>query len=144
MDKIKNFKSNALLNLNNEKRLSILERLPSVITWSFKNIEYKIENDNKIIAVLLKNTRQIAIIEAPFEKKYNQAYITNAYGEIDIDISELFIRKFASLNLNETFQVIDVYYIHEDLWFFLIMRNTDFRIKFNVEQMQMGDLIESR
>ena len=142
MDKIKNF--NNRNDENSEEQLSIIDSLTSIISWFYEDKLYKIENEEKIIAVLLKNKIQIAVIEAPFNRLSNKAYVVNGIGEIIMDVYALFIKKNNSKYQEKSIIFTDAYYIDEELYFFVVINNTDFRMKVDVNNMQLGDLIESR
>lgn len=144
MDKIQKFKLDKSLDDNGEEQLSIIETLPKAISWLYNDEFYKIENDSKIIAVLLNDEKHIAIIESPFNKKLNKAYVVNGMGEIVMDISNLFMKKYSSAHHNKPIIFTDIYYINSILNFFLVSNNIDFRLKIDIKTKQILDLTESR
>lgn len=148
MDKIKKFEYKVLFNSddnkNIEEQLSIYDTLPKTVSWSYNNKIYKIDNEYKIIAMLLEKENLIAIIEAPFNKTFNKTYIIDGTGKEVMDISSLFMRKYNTVFYNKSVIFSDIYYINKALYIFLVSNNTDFRIEVDINNGLVGDLIESR
>lgn len=142
MDKIKEFSNSN--KINSDDQMSIIDILPNTISWSYKGKIYKIENEDKVIAVLLENNNQIAVIEAPSNKTHNKAYIVDNTGQVIMNIYEIFLRKNNSKYCGKFIIFTDVYYIKDELYFFLVLNNTDFRLRIDTINLQIGDLIESR
>lgn len=120
--------------------LTVFDTLPYRITWSYNDMNHKIEHKNKLIPLLLKDNQHIAIIQAPCNKELNGAYIVNGDGNIVWRLMDL-LKEQRSLN-----QLVfsDVYYINNSLYFFVVISNIDYRFEFNLCTGKMGDLIESR
>jgi len=148
VDKIKKFEYKVLFNSddnkNIEEQLSIYDTLPKTVSWSYNNKIYKIDNEYKIIAMLLEKENLIAIIEAPFNKTFNKTYIIDGTGKEVMDISSLFMRKYNTVFYNKSVIFSDIYYINKALYIFLVSNNTDFRIEVDINNGLVGDLIESR
>lgn len=148
MDKIKKFEYKVLFNSddnkNIEEQLSIFDTLPKVVSWHYNNKNYKIDNEHKIIAMLLEKENLIAIIEAPYDTVFNKAYIIDGTGKKVMDISSLFKKEYNSLFYNKSVIFSDIYYINKVLYLFLVSNNTDFRVEVDINKGFVGGLIESR
>lgn len=143
MHKIKRF-NNQIFSQESDDDLSIIDRLPNTVSWYCDETLFEISNENKVIAVLLNNGNQIAIIESPYNKIANKAYIVDSLGRIVVNIKTLFEETYAHL-YNVTQAIFtDVYYSNSKLFFFLVLNNVDFRLEMNITEMKLGDLIESR
>ena len=129
MGKIKNFMVD-YGDTSKEKKgtFTVLDTLPCAITWFYNGTNHRIEHQDKLIPLMLKNNQYVAIVQAPYSKVYNMAYIINGNGEVIWD-RPLFY---------------DVYYINDSLYFFVVVSNTDYRFEFNPYTGEVGDFIESR
>lgn len=126
---------------NVAKRTStVFDTLPHIITWSYNGINHRIENQYKLIPLMLKDNQHIAIIEAPYNKNFNKAYIVNGEGQVIWNLNNLLQeqRPFNQLSF------FDVYYIQGSLFFFVVLSNRDYRFEFDLDTGKIGDLIESR
>jgi len=141
MDSIYNFK--LLTNLDgydaimNPKGLSVYELLPYGVEWECNGVAYRIKNENKIIPLLLKSNDKIALIKSPFDKKENQALIITSFNEVNWNVSAMIREK----NKNAIFT--DVYYVFDELFFFVNINNCDYRFSFDTKNGRAGDLIVS-
>jgi len=125
----------------NPNQLNILELSPNTVSWYYNSLYHEVKNDNKLLALLLTDKEQIAIIEDLTSKKDNVAYIVNGDNKKIWDISFIFREK------NKNFGTVffnDSYYIKNELYYFVIINSTDFRFSFNPNNGSMGKLIESR
>lgn len=125
------------LSFNKDKK-NIMNLLPIGVSWLLYNKQYYIENKKGIIAVLLRNKQEIALIEEPFNMQQNKATIINEDGLIKWNISNL-------LMVDKKIQTAifsDVYYILDELNFFININKTDdFRFAVNSDVGNLGDLI---
>ena len=103
-------------------------------------MNHRIEDINKLIPLVLKDSQHIAIIQAPYNKELNKAYIINGDGNIVWNLTDL-LKKQKHLN---QFLFSDVYYINNSLYFFIVISNIDYRFEFNLCTGKVGDLIESK
>ena len=127
---------------SNPDRLNVFELSPLGISWHYNGQDYKIINERRISAILLKNKIEIALVEAPFDKSYNnKAYIVNACGEIVWNIKESFLAKYRNIyDVNFYYP----FYQSTDLYYYVIINNLDFRFFVSTTTREIGELIESR
>lgn len=138
---IKNFTlNNGDISESGKGILTVLDTLPYVITWSYNDMNHRIEDINKLVPLVLKDSQHIAIIQAPYNKELNKAYIINGDGNVVWNLTDL-LKKQKSLN---QFLFSDVYYINNSLCFFVVISNIDYRFEFNLCTGKVGDLIESK
>ncbi|WP_391529558.1 hypothetical protein [Photorhabdus akhurstii] len=119
----------------NPQGLSVLELLPTGITWVYAGKRQEIYDDNKLIPLILKDSIGIALIVAPFNKSKNQAYILNPDNSLKWDVKEILNTRDAIFS--------DVYYINNELYFFVHINGVDFRFLFDIESGSLGELIQS-
>lgn len=134
---IKDFK----LIYNKMQTKTVLDRLPLAVSWTFENKQYILESEDKIIAICLKNRKEIAIVIAPFNILKNKAIIINGDKTIKWDVSNL-------LKKNKPISYIifsDVYYVLDELSFFINEDNGyDFRFSLDSSTGKLGDLIQCK
>lgn len=138
---IQNFKLNKAVDSNEAgKAISIIDMLPNKITWEYMGKHFEWEDNEKLISLLLKDQRHIAIIESPYSKILNESYIIDGNGIIIWNIKDLLQQKHSFS------QVIfyDTYYINDILYFFVVVAGVDYRFCFNLSTGEIGGLIESR
>lgn len=147
-DKIKDFilvnSSKHKNELSSEEDLTIQEQLPDSALWTYNEEHYSLQNNQKLITHLLKNQTHIAVVEAPFDIKHNKAYIINGEKKIIWNISALFDEKYKAFLYNKRAYFSDVCFIKNELYFFVVIDNLDFRFYFDRVTGAIGKLIESR
>lgn len=121
----------------NPKRLSVFELLPYGITWLCNGRINEIKHNDKIIPLLLKDNDGIALIKSPFNKKDNQAYIMAPFNEIKWNVGGLVRKNIESAIFS------DVYYVLNDLCFFVNVGGRDYRFVFEPNTGKIGNLIPS-
>lgn len=141
MGKIKNFMVD-YGDTSKEKKgtFTVLDTLPCAITWLYNGTNHRIEHQDKLIPLMLKDNQYIAIVQAPYSKVYNMAYIINGNDEVIWDLKDILKGK---RNIDRPL-FYDVYYINDSLYFFVVVSNTDYRFEFNPYTGEIGDFIESR
>lgn len=121
----------------NPKRLSVLELLPTGVSWIHNGNKIEIHDSNKIVALLLSNGNEVALIKAPYDRDKNNAYIVDAEGKVKWDIKSMFGQKIRDAIF------YDVYYITGELHFFININNCDYRFSFDTETGVCGNLLQS-
>lgn len=141
MGKIKNFMVD-YGDTSKEKKgtFTVLDTLPCAITWLYNGTNHRIEHQDKLIPLMLKDNQYIAIVQAPYSKVYNMAYIINGNDEVIWDLKDILKGK---RNIDRPL-FYDVYYINDSLYFFVVVSNTDYRFEFNPYTGEIGDFKESR
>ncbi len=119
---------------------TVLDTLPCAITWLYNGTNHRIEHQDKLIPLMLKDNQYIAIVQAPYSKVYNMAYIINGNDEVIWDLKDILKGK---RNIDRPL-FYDVYYINDSLYFFVVVSNTDYRFEFNPYTGEVSDFIESR
>ena len=135
---IKSF-NQEIIKVKNQ-HLTMLDLLPYAITWESEDRHYRIENQKKLVALILKDKQHMVIIKSPYDKIENDACIIDANSNIIWNLSVLLKQKTGVSNLLFS----DVYYIKDSFFLFIIMANHDYRIEFNPITGEFGELIESR
>ena len=132
--------------IKNHLQLSVNDLLAIGVEWEYNGQKFKLQKGKKIEAVLLKNNKNIAIIEEPFNKIKNKAYIISGNNEVKFNIKELLEKnrsKVLEYNLKE-FNFYDAYYINNELYFFVNINGFDYRFSFDIETGECGELISSK
>ena len=141
MGKIKNFMVDYGYTSKEKKgTFTVLDTLPCAITLFYNGTHHRIEHQDKLIPLMLKNNQYVAIVQAPYSKVYNMAYIINGNSEVIWDLKDILKGK---RNIDRPL-FYDVYYINDSLYFFVVVSNTDYRFEFNPYTGEVGDFIESR
>lgn len=94
---------------------TVLESLPNKITWEYDGTKHSLDNKNKLIPLLLKDKSHIAVIEAPYNNVFNNAFIIDGTGKIVWNIKMLLNEQIK----NSLITFYDVYYIKDILYFFV-------------------------
>jgi len=118
----------------NPLKLSVYDLLPSGIKWNYNGNEYLVNNGNKMSVLLLKNKKNISIIEEPYNKQKNKAYIVNGSNEIAYDIKNMLLENklfISDYNVNE-YYIYEAYYIENELYYFMNINGFDYRILFDL------------
>lgn len=107
---------------NNPLRRSMGELLPIAVSWSDHNRTIRIDFSTNGVACPLADSSGVAIVDCPFAKARNKAYVLNSDG------SERFaVAKPENDEANAIFS--DVYYVNGMLNFFLSGEFGDRRIE---------------
>ncbi|WP_346747406.1 hypothetical protein [Prevotella jejuni] len=72
-----------------KETFTVLDTLPCAITWFYNGTNHRIEYQDKLIPLMLKTNQYIAIVQAPYSKVYNKAYIINGNGEVIWDLKDI-------------------------------------------------------
>lgn len=123
--------------VSNPSGLNVYEFTPYGIAWRHEGKSYKIECSDKLIPLLLRSGEFIALIKSPFNKDGNGAYIISASNEIVWDIRSL----IGNTRGDAVFS--DVYYVQNELTFFLNVGHADYRLAFDPKTGIHGNLILS-
>jgi hypothetical protein len=130
--------------INNPDRLNVLELSPNTVSWYCNGLYHEIKNNNKLLALLLTDKKQIAVIEDLTTKQNNAAYIVDGDSRKTWDVLSVFRAKNNDFVMNKYIFFNDSYYVNDELYFFIIINNTYFRFSFNPYNGEIGKLIESR
>lgn len=140
-EKIKNLMvDNGDVSKAKKETFTVFDTLPCAITWLYNGTNHRIEHKDKLLPLMLKDNQHIAVIQAPYSKEFNRAYIINGDGEIIWNLKDILKEK----RLLDRPLFYDVYYIKDSLYFFVVISNTDYRFEFNLYTGEIGDFIESR
>jgi hypothetical protein len=134
---------------NNPLHLSVHDLMPIGIEWNYNGKKYNIQNGSKIMPLLLKGNNCIAIIEEPYNSYKNKAYIIEGNNVIRYNIKDLLFQNRSLLSKYNIynkidFVVSDVYYINDELYFFVIINELDYRFSFDINYGKYGGLIFSK
>ena len=110
--------------------------------WLFNCKKYSIINEDRVIMLLFDD--KLAVIESPFKKSNNKAYLINLDNEILFDISDVFYLEYRTMLLNKTYIFTDILTIDNKLFFYVNINNTDFRFFVDIRNKKIGKLIESK
>ncbi|WOA50884.1 hypothetical protein [Dickeya solani] len=121
----------------NPKGLGLFNLLPHGVTWLCNGKRHEIKHGNKIIPLLLKENDGIALIKSPFNKKDNQAYIVTPSNKIKWNVGDLLKKHI------EGAIFLDVYFILDELFFFVNLDGRDYRFAFEPKTGEIGKLIAS-
>ena len=124
----------------NPLKLSVYDLLPCGVKWKYNGNEYLINNENKIEVLLLKNNENISIIEEPYNKIKNKAYIVNGENEVKYNIKDLllenkeFMLEYNGINIF----IYEAHYIENELFYFLNINGFDYRILFDLKSGELN------
>jgi hypothetical protein len=110
--------------------------------WLFNGKKYSIINEDRVIMLLFDD--KLAVIESPFKKSNNKAYLINLDNEILFDISDVFYLEYRTMLLNKTYIFTDILTMDNKLFFYVNINNTDFRFFVDIRNKKIGKLIESK
>lgn len=122
---------------NNPKGLTVQELLPRGVSWLSGGVRHKVEHADGLIATKLRAANGIALVLSPFNKALNDAMILNPDGTVMWDISNVAWRVAPGCILT------DVYYVMDELCFFIYISGRDYRFSFDVATGGFGKLIVS-
>ncbi|MCL6324721.1 MULTISPECIES: hypothetical protein [Pectobacterium] len=122
---------------SNPNRLNVFELSPHGISWLCDGKIYEIRCNEKLIPLVLVGGDGIALIKSPFDKKINNAYIVSPFNEIVWDVGGLVRAK------NKDIIFSDVYYVLNELCFFVHVDGCDYRFSFDEKTGRVGNLIKS-
>lgn len=110
--------------------------------WLFNGKKYSIINEDRVIMLSFDN--KLAVIESPFKKSNNKAYLINLENEILFDISGVFYLEYRTMLLNKTYIFTDILAMDNKLFFYVNINNTDFRFLVDIRNKKIGKLTESK
>jgi len=123
--------------INNPQRRSVAELLPCAVSWLDGGRTVRIEFSKNGISCPLADLSGVGIVESPFEREPNRAYVTNSDG------SERFaLMKPSEAGPDALFS--DVYYVDGTLCFFLSGRFGDRRIECDATTGQLLKIVQVR
>ncbi|GIM57488.1 hypothetical protein CAPN006_18800 [Capnocytophaga canimorsus] len=136
-----------IVPIYNEKSSSnlinnIYHSTPIGYYWLFNGKKYSIINEDRVIMLSFDN--KLAVIESPFKKSNNKAYLINLDNEILFDISDVFYLEYRTMLLNKTYIFTDILVVDDKLFFYVNINNTDFRFLVDIRNKKIGKLIESK
>ena len=119
----------------NQLKLSVYDLLPIGIKWNYNGKEYTINNGNKIEALLLKDNKNISIIEEPYSIIKNKAYIIDGNSKTKYNIKGLLLenKNFISEYKVNKLYIYEAHYIDNELYYFININEFDYRFIFNIE-----------
>ncbi|VVE76428.1 hypothetical protein PAN31117_05394 [Pandoraea anapnoica] len=123
--------------VNNPQRRSIATLLPISVSWRTASRDVKIAFSGNGIACPLKDEGGVAIIENPFDRCRNKAYVLNVDGTM-----RCVLEKPIDVGPDAVFS--DVYYVNEILCFFLSGSSGDRRIEYDVTTGTVVNLFQTR
>jgi hypothetical protein len=126
----------------NPLNLSVYDLLPVGVKWNCNGKEYQINNGNKIEALLLKNNQSISIIEEPYNKIKNKAYIINGNNEIQYNVNNLLLenKKLTREYNFKDLYVWETHYVDNEFYCFININGFDYRFSFDSETGEIGEL----
>lgn len=119
----------------NPDGLNVFELIPYGVSWEYKGDVKEITCEKKVIPLLLKEEDGIALIKSPFDIESNQAFIISPANEIKWDVSCIINKKIKGAIFT------DVYYVLNDLCFFVSLNGCDYRFIFEPNTGGISDLI---
>lgn len=123
--------------VNNPNNLSVLKLLPDGFSWSYNGVRHQRKNNDKVIPLLIKDANAIAVVEAPFDNNKNAAFILNPDNSIMWNIIDIY-REIMAVDFFS-----DVYYVNNELFYFLHSNGKDFRFSFDIKTGLCGKLTPS-
>ncbi|AFI88304.1 hypothetical protein F6Q07_18710 [Pectobacterium parmentieri] len=123
--------------ISNPNRLNVFGLSPHGVSWFCDGEVYEIRCNEKLIPLLLVGGDGIALIKSPFDKRNNNAYILSPFNEIIWDVGGL-VRKE-----NKDIIFSDVYYVINNLYFFVHVDGCDYRFSFDTKTGEVGSLLQS-
>jgi hypothetical protein len=127
------------------------------VKWNYNGQAHEIQNGNRLTVKLLNDRKHIAIIEVSDNRNLNEAYIVDGtsvqkynlrklLNETNLEIrSPHIIGDNHRIKLNkDTLIFYDVYYINQELYFYAVVENEDYRFSFDLETGKIGKLTISK
>lgn len=121
---------------NNPKKLSVEELAPIGIDWFSGKTNKTVLSPFGIGAIALHDSSGIAIVEAPYKRDKNSAYIINSNGSLRCKIENP-----ATL---DSVMFYDAYYDDGALCFFISAHQGDFRLEIDDASGKILKITESR
>jgi hypothetical protein len=122
---------------NNPNGLTVQELLPRGVSWLSGGVRHKVEHADGLIATKLRASDGIALVLSPFNKALNDAMILNPDGTVIWNV-----RNFA-WGVAPGCILTDVYYVLNELCFFIYTSGHDYRFSFDVATGGVGKIIIS-
>jgi hypothetical protein len=138
------YSNNNYNRTENPDKLNVFELSPLGVSWYYDGQYYEIINDNRVYALLLEEETDIAVVEAPFDRVTNDAYIVDSKGKIIWNVKDLFHTKYKD-TINGHYILFDYpTFESSNLYFYVTINNIEYRFSFNKLNGNIGRLIESR
>lgn len=96
---------------SNPRKLSVLDLLPTEVSWLYDDKKIEIRDSNKIIPLLLINDTGVALVKAPFDNDKSEACILKPTDDVMWDVKDVIGDKIIDTIFH------DVYYISDILFF---------------------------
>lgn len=122
---------------NNPQRRPIAELLPSAVSWVDGSRTVRIDFSKNGVACPLADFSGVAIVESPFERERNTAYVANSNGSKRFELV-----KPSDVGADGVFS--DVYYVDGILSFFLSGTFGDRRVECDAATGQILGVIQIR
>jgi hypothetical protein len=122
---------------NNPLRLSMEQLLPLGFSWTSGGKNYRVDSAQGVVSTLLKGDVGIALIMSPYNKIYNKAAILSPDAGIMWDVSYIAAKMIGDGIFS------DVYYVLNELCFFINCNGQDFRFSFDILTGKTGRMIPS-
>lgn len=129
-----------------EEDSTVFEKTPIGINWNYENTNFKLQNEfYRIHADINGDKTKIAVVEGPYAEQMtnNSAFIVNGLKKIQYDVKEMF-KKTSNVALYDILFFEGVTAKDDDFIFFINLNGYDFRFLFNVQNGDLGELVESR
>lgn len=146
MNKIESFKYIRPIPLSTVECHSVGELLPIGFSWKCKGGVYnRIQESGGLCAILSECDNVIGVVESPYMKGFNSAYVLNGTNQVIWNVSDLFIATYGNKYYGGVgIHFVDVRIENETLYFFVNISNCDFRFSINIKTGEIGRLIETR
>ncbi|WP_139133409.1 hypothetical protein [Pandoraea sp. ISTKB] len=122
---------------NNPQRRPVAILLPISVSWCAGSREVTIAFPENGIACPLRDESGVAIIENPFDRCRNKAYVLNVDGTMRCALEKPF-----DVGSDAVFS--DVYYVNEGLCFFLSGSSGDRRVEYDVATGTIVNSLQAR
>jgi hypothetical protein len=122
---------------DNPNGLTVQELLPRGISWLSGGMRHKVEHADGLIATKLSAANGIALVLSPFNKALNDAMILNPDGTVMWDVRNV------AWGVAPGCILTDVYYVLDELCFFIYFSGQNYRFSFDVVTGGVGKIIIS-
>lgn len=122
---------------NNPNGLTVQELLPRGVSWLSGGVCHKVERADGLIATKLRASDGIALVLSPFNKALNDAMILNPDGTVIWNVRNI------AWGVAPGCILTDVYYVLNELCFFIYTSGHDYRFSFDVATGGVGKIIIS-